>query len=125
MFVFSVFIIAEHIDYFSTRELTSGTVISVKEKNVKDGMLITFEYFDKYKSTLSDCSIAIPYRLAENVNQNKTIDIFYTRYFHQVLIKGYKNPFKMIFLIDLIMIILFHFGIRAGLNGLKRRSNFN
>ena len=119
----SLFFFLNHIDYFSTRILTTTSTLYIKpgERDNKIGAFVKFSFIDSNRKEFITKEMFVDKDFYEEIEQKKQIKIYYTKYFNQVLLKGYKNPRILIFLLDLIMIGLFYMGIKAGLRSPTRK----
>ncbi len=123
----SLFVLVQHIDYFSTRLLTTTTNLSLEkgESDDKLGAFAKFSFIDLHKKKTISKQVFIENYFYEEVNQNKQFEIYYTKYLNQVFIKGYKNPTILIFLLDMIRIVLFSFGVLVGLKPSSKKARGN
>ena len=112
----------QHLDYFITRKYTKGTILNREEAVSKDGMILNIEYFDIYKEKTGQFNIKVPYSLDKEFQGKKqvVVNIIYSRWLNQYKLKGYKNPYLAIFVLDLFILGLMGVGIYGGISTLKQ-----
>ena len=115
LFISYLFIVAKHIDFFATKTLAYASIIELKEKESGDGTVITIQFQNQFKEKREEETLNLSNSFSKDLINKKNIQVFYTKYFSQVLIKDYENPTTLIFFYDLIVLTLLYFAIRAGL----------
>jgi hypothetical protein len=111
-----------HIDYFITRKSIDGEIISKKESVDKDGVVLQKKYYDKNKESEKQFRIKVPYSMSDQPQkaQPAKIEVVYSKWLNQHVIKGYKNPFLAVFILDLIGFGFVWAGIQYARSRLKK-----
>jgi hypothetical protein len=120
IFLFTIYLFLNHVDYFFTRKVADAEIISKEESGKKNGIVFTLNYFNKHVGHLRQVKIKTSYSMNKTIqDQNlKSIKVIYSKWFNQVLIKDYKNPKYAIFIFDFVIFLLMWFGIQYGRKGL-------
>ncbi|MFN8306993.1 MAG: hypothetical protein U0T79_09480 [Ferruginibacter sp.] len=119
LFFLQLFAFVKHIDYFATRTLTSAGIVGLIE-NKKGPDSITVVFLNSYSKENQIAHISISFDLSNDLKKKETVEIYYTKFFDQVLIKGFKNPRLLILFLDILMLFVFYLGVKAGLNSFKK-----
>ncbi len=124
-FGFALWSFASHLDYFITRKYTEGSIISRQESKNKNGMILRIEYFDINKDSARQFNIRVPYSMDKKYQEDHQTetDIIYTSWFSQYKIKGYKNPYQAIFIVDILWLAITLIGIQYLRSLIQQRRN--
>ena len=110
----SIFLFLKHLDFFITKKETDGEILNLMESTNGDGMIVTTIYYNSNSDKNDESKIKISYSQAKYyMNTAVRVEIIYSRWFKQTLIKNYKNPRLAIFILDILGMILSFIGFKS------------
>ncbi|WP_206203688.1 hypothetical protein, partial [Thermococcus sp. M36] len=116
LLLFQLFLFLNHIDYFIYKKQSTARIKQIQVVNRNE--FLSVEFFNEYLNKNQEFTISVPVGIGKEFIDTKEskIDIVYTKWFKQALIKSYKNPRIPIFILDIVVIVLMIYGIRYSID---------
>ena len=124
LLLYFIFILAKHLDYFTTRTSGVGIIINAHKRS-NDKSLLNIQFQNNFLNRLDTEKVLVSNVEKNAVSDKSSVEVYYTKYFSQVLIKGYRNPYLLIILLDLLTILVFYLAIKACRSELKKIASSN